>query len=124
MRELEDALRATHAQVAEGVHPLLTEDLLKVKMPLQRETPSTGPNSTGSGADGLGGGAAGTAGGKEEDGKDVVDAFGSLSISQSGKTKFYGHTANSWVRCSSFPSVRLINLFLALTLTLCSISCR
>ena len=97
VRELEDALRASHAQLADGLHPLLTEELLKIKAPLERQSASSGPNSsTGPNSDGPNG-TVGAAGGKDEEGRDVVDAFGSLKISHNGKTKFYGHTANSWV---------------------------
>ena len=65
-------------------HPLLSEELLRVKAPLQREIPPM-RNAASNGQ-------------KEEDSNpDVVDAFGSLSISLTGKTKYYGHIANSWV---------------------------
>ncbi|EJD07479.1 uncharacterized protein FOMMEDRAFT_115738 [Fomitiporia mediterranea MF3/22] len=80
VRELEDALRESHSNLSDQHHPLLTEELLRIKMPLQRETSE--PNQQD--------------GNKEELSPDVVDSFGSLSISQTGKTKFYGHTANSW----------------------------
>lgn len=84
VRELEDALRESHSQLASDVHPLLTEDMLRIKMPLQRE--SSDPNRSDENKDDLS--------------PDVVDSFGSISISQTGKTKFYGHTANSWVSWS------------------------
>ena len=81
VRELEDALRESHQNLSTTSHPLLSDDLLKIKMPLQRDTGSaTGPN-----------------GSKDESNPDVVDSFGSLSISHTGKTKYYGHIANSWV---------------------------
>ncbi|KAI5122508.1 hypothetical protein M0805_001416 [Coniferiporia weirii] len=80
IRELEDALRESHGHMSNQIHPLLSEDLLRIKAPLQREaTDSATPNGI-----------------KEEPSTDVVDSFGSLSISHTGKTKFYGHTANSW----------------------------
>jgi len=81
VRELEDALRASHHHLSTEPHPLLSEDLLKIKMPLQRDVNNKGSTITI----------------KEEENPDVVDAFGSLSIAISGKTKYYGHTANSWV---------------------------
>ncbi len=34
---------------------------------------------------------------EEENNPDVVDAFGSLSLSLSGGAKYYGQIANSWV---------------------------
>ncbi|KAH8116341.1 fungal-specific transcription factor domain-containing protein [Phellopilus nigrolimitatus] len=79
IRELEDALRESHSHMSNQSHPLLSEELLRLKAPLQRETNE--PTSNGV---------------KEELSADVVDSFGSLSITHSGKTKFYGHTANSW----------------------------
>lgn len=83
VRDLEDALRDSHRQLSGEQHPLLAEDLLRIKAPLERESNSDSPR--------------GTNGIKEEAGHDVVDSFGSLSISHTGKQKFYGHTANSWV---------------------------
>lgn len=83
VRDLEDALRDSHRQLSGEQHPLLAEDLLRIKAPLERES----NNDTPRGANGV----------KEEAGHDVVDSFGSLSISHTGKQKFYGHTANSWV---------------------------
>ncbi|KAF5355299.1 hypothetical protein D9758_005984 [Tetrapyrgos nigripes] len=82
VRELEDALRSDHAQLSNGQHPLLSEELLKIKAPLQRDVHSLRPNSD--------------TPKEEEPNPDVVDAFGSLSIGLSGKTKFFGQIANSW----------------------------
>ncbi|TFK26171.1 hypothetical protein FA15DRAFT_637937 [Coprinopsis marcescibilis] len=84
VRDLEDALRASHNKVSQETHPLLTEDLLKVKAPLQRETPQNLRTSNGHIKE-------------EETNPDVVDAFGSLSISLSGRTKYFGHIASSWL---------------------------
>lgn len=91
VRQLEDALRMSHSQLSDELHPLLTEDLLKIKAPLQRDvshqkTPSAPPV-------------------KEDDNADTVDASGSLVIGESGKAKFYGQTASSWVRMSSLVSI-------------------
>ncbi|KAF4610658.1 hypothetical protein D9613_006789 [Agrocybe pediades] len=79
VRELEDALRASHSHLSSEPHPLLSEELLKIKAPLQRDVNNKTSVTI-----------------KEEENPDVVDAFGSLSIAMSGKTKYYGHTANSW----------------------------
>ena len=89
---MEDALRASHGQHSRDTHPLLTDELLKIKAPLQREIPldRDGPVKTGSP------GAPGHNGIKEEN-NEVVDSFGSLSIGLGGKTKYYGSFANSWV---------------------------
>jgi hypothetical protein len=91
VRELEDALRSSHAQHSSDIHPLLTEELLQIKAPLQRELPNKN-------------GALVTLK-EEETNPDIVDAFGSLSISISGRTKYYGHIANSYVNL--FPSIGL-----------------
>ncbi|KAF5362179.1 hypothetical protein D9756_002569 [Leucocoprinus leucothites] len=83
VRQLEDALRSSHSQLSTEQHPLLSDELLKIKAPLQRE-PSTARNGN-------------TFAVKEEEtNPDVVDAFGSLSINLSGKSRYYGHIANSW----------------------------
>ncbi|KAJ4464687.1 fungal-specific transcription factor domain-containing protein [Lentinula lateritia] len=83
VRELEDGLRSDHIQLTNEPHPLLSEELLKIKAPLQREPPAA-RSLNGAIKD-------------EESNPDVVDAFGSLSISLSGKAKFFGQTANSWL---------------------------
>ncbi|TFK74894.1 hypothetical protein BDN72DRAFT_787970 [Pluteus cervinus] len=84
IRDLEDALRASHAQLSPDPHHLLGEELLRIKAPLQREPPaqrnSNNTNNTR----------------EEEQNPDVVDAFGSLSVSLSGRAKYYGSTAGSW----------------------------
>ncbi|KAJ3568149.1 hypothetical protein NP233_g5908 [Leucocoprinus birnbaumii] len=82
VRSLEDGLRTSHSQLSAEPHPLLSDELLKIKAPLQREP--AGQRNGGSFAV------------KEEEGNpDVVDAFGSLSINLSGKSRYYGHIANS-----------------------------
>lgn len=86
VRELEDALRSSHSQLSTEPHPLLSEELLKIKAPLQREPPALRNGGI-------------FAAKEEENNPDVVDAFGSLSINMSGKSRYYGHIANSWVGC-------------------------
>ncbi|KAG5637686.1 hypothetical protein H0H81_003602 [Sphagnurus paluster] len=61
-------------------HPLLTEDLLKIKRPLERERqdhPSILKDD-------------------KADLNDDIDSVGSLSISPGGRATFFGQTANSW----------------------------
>lgn len=84
VRELEDALRHSHSLVSPDRHPLLAEDLLQIKAPLQREPPGHRNVPKGSVKE-------------EEQNGEFVDAFGSLSISASGGTKYFGSIANSWV---------------------------
>ncbi|KAG7443621.1 uncharacterized protein BT62DRAFT_934859 [Guyanagaster necrorhizus] len=83
VRELEDALRSSHGRLSSDTHPLLSEELLRIKAPLQREPPSMRNTDTSSQKE-------------EETNPDVVDAFGSLSLSLSGGAKYYGQIANSW----------------------------
>ena len=84
VRELEDGLRSSHAMHSADTHPLLSEDLLRIKAPLQRENLSIATN-----------------GNPDEPGGDVVDSFGSLSISDTGRTNYFGQATSSWVRFHS-----------------------
>ncbi|KAG5715994.1 hypothetical protein E4T56_gene2317 [Termitomyces sp. T112] len=79
VRSLEDALAHSHALHSTFTHPLLTEELLQIKRPLERERLDL-PN------------------GKDEKGdlNDNIDSMGSLSISHGGRSTFFGQTANSW----------------------------
>ncbi|KAG6810864.1 hypothetical protein H0H92_010020 [Tricholoma furcatifolium] len=83
VRQLEDGLRSAHSHLSSEIHPLLTDELLRIKMPLQREPAPfrNGPTAVVK---------------EEEQNPDIVDAFGTLSISISGRTKYFGTTANSW----------------------------
>ncbi|KAM5532910.1 hypothetical protein V8D89_013462 [Ganoderma adspersum] len=81
VRELEDALRASHALHSLESHPLLSDELLRIKAPIQRE------NLINTGA---------TNGTAEEPGADVVDSFGSLAISDTGRTNYFGQATSSW----------------------------
>ncbi|KAI0629186.1 fungal-specific transcription factor domain-containing protein [Trametes polyzona] len=81
VRDLEDALRTSHALHSTDPHPLLSEDLLRIKAPIQRE------NLINTGA---------TNGGSHEQGADIVDSFGSLAISDNGRTSYYGQATSSW----------------------------
>ncbi|KXN92406.1 hypothetical protein AN958_07024 [Leucoagaricus sp. SymC.cos] len=67
IRSLEDALAALQAQVSTDTHHLLSEELLKIKNPLQR---GAYDSSTG-------------------------DTSGSMSIQACGEPRYYGHAANS-----------------------------
>ena len=84
VRELEDALRSSHSHLTSEQHPLLTEELLKIKAPLQRDISHTKTPSS-------------VVIKEEETNPDIVDSFGSLSISLTGRAKYFGQTANSWV---------------------------
>lgn len=84
VRDLEDSLRHSHSLVSPDRHPLLAEDLLQIKAPLQREPPTHRNVPRGDVKE-------------EEQNGEFVDAFGSLSINASGGAKYFGSIANSWV---------------------------
>lgn len=99
VRDLEDSLRSSHSQLSTDPHPLLTEDLLRIKAPLQREPSNPRISPSHSLKD-------------DEHNPDVVDAFGSLSISISGRAKYFGSTANSWVSDEAYLVTRETNSLL------------
>lgn len=106
VRHLEDALAESHSRYSEQPHHLLSDELLQIKRPLERERMNEVAQ-------------------KEEkvEQSDSIDAMGSLcaspfatsvradissrSISQDGRSTFFGTTANSWVGFSYFPAVSL-----------------
>ena len=94
VRELEDALRSSHSHLTSEQHPLLTEELLKIKAPLQRDISHTKTQNS-------------VVIKEEETNPDIVDSFGTLSISLTGRAKYFGQTANSWVSkfCTIFFSL-------------------
>ncbi|KAF7342798.1 putative transcriptional regulatory protein C1F7.11c [Mycena sanguinolenta] len=69
VRQLEDGLAQSHSLHSLQPHPLLTPELLNIKRPSER--PDTATN-------------------------EGVDAMGSLSISEGGRSTFFGQAANSW----------------------------
>lgn len=77
VRQLEDALQEAHATRTSEPHPLLTTELLQLKRPLERETSESLREP-------------------DIDTSEAIDAVGSLSINESGQTKFFGTTANAW----------------------------
>ncbi|KAF5369213.1 hypothetical protein D9757_010030 [Collybiopsis confluens] len=79
VRQLEDALAHSHSMSSPQPHPLLSEDLLQIKRPLERERMDAAPSKE-----------------KKVDPNDTIDAMGSLSITDRGHSTFFGQTANSW----------------------------
>ncbi|KAL0567456.1 hypothetical protein V5O48_014535, partial [Marasmius crinis-equi] len=79
VRTLEDALATSHSKTSLHSHPLLSEDLLQIKRPLERMRLDQPPAKD-----------------VKEEGGDTIDAVGSLAISPKGRTTFFGQTANSW----------------------------
>ncbi|KJA16557.1 hypothetical protein HYPSUDRAFT_80028 [Hypholoma sublateritium FD-334 SS-4] len=78
IRQLEDALSALHAKHSTDPHPLLHEDLIHIAE-RDGEMEGTGEDGTGPPAQ--------TA--------EVLDAFGTLSISEHGISRFFGPTGGS-----------------------------
>ncbi|VDB88587.1 unnamed protein product [Peniophora sp. CBMAI 1063] len=89
VRQLEDALRESHSYVSKDRHPLLTEELLQIKRPLEREARDELPLPSGSNM-------LEVTPETSEEAEEVLDAVGSLVISDDGKANFFGTTANAW----------------------------
>lgn len=96
IRMLEEALKASHRLTHTEAHPLLTDELLKIKEVHEHSESSTRGTTPQS--------ATGTDG--DNGTGEIENAFGSLSVSQSGVTKYFGHAANSWVRIRSLYGLR------------------
>ncbi|KAF9647418.1 hypothetical protein BDM02DRAFT_3145961 [Thelephora ganbajun] len=92
VRQLEDALEQSHANLSTEPHPLLTAELRALKKPIERgsenELLSTLRNN------GLGG-TNGTTEGDNAESNEVPDAVGSLSMNQSGRMNYHGSSANA-----------------------------
>ena len=76
MRQLEDALRDEHALSSETRHPLLTDELLQIKRPLERDPKHDIPLA---GAPNM----IDTTPETSEEAKEVLDAVGSLYVTPS-----------------------------------------
>ena len=104
VRQLEDGLAEAHSHNSHTPHPLLSEDLLQIKRPLERERQDV-PQVD-----------------EKPETEDTIDSLGSLcvrplsvwairltahsfpsSISNDGRSTFFGQTANSWVHLFSLP---------------------
>lgn len=84
VRDLEDGLKTAHAQNSSEPHALLSDELLRIKAPLQREAPLVNPTTVNQQ--------------EEENNPDVIDSFGTLAINAAGHTSYYSQFANSLVR--------------------------
>ena len=89
IRDLEDGLRTAHTKNSSDPHPLLSDDLMRVKAPLQREAPPRNPTTIHQQ--------------EEENNPDVIDSFGTLAINGAGHTSYHSGFANSWVRRQLAP---------------------
>ncbi|KZV60708.1 hypothetical protein PENSPDRAFT_659412 [Peniophora sp. CONT] len=88
VRQLEDALRDAHAYKTNERHPLLTEELLQIKRPLEREAKDELPPADSNMLQ--------VTPETSEEAEEVLDQVGSLVISDTGKANFFGTTANAW----------------------------
>jgi hypothetical protein len=96
IQQLEDALRVAHAAISHGLHPLLSDELLRIKESAAAPTTeSMADDSSPSQA--------------SAPSVELLDRFGSLSISLSGGSKHFGHAANSWVRIFRLSGVMTIS---------------
>ncbi|GBE86514.1 fungal-specific transcription factor domain-containing protein [Sparassis latifolia] len=82
VRELEDGLRSSHSLQSCDAHPLLSDELLRIKAPIQRDGLSTSTTNGNLLTD--------------DPNADVVDSFGSLAISDTGRTNYFGQATSSW----------------------------
>ncbi|KAF8991168.1 fungal-specific transcription factor domain-containing protein [Cyathus striatus] len=80
IRQLEDALAILQSSVSETRHPLLTDDLLKIKFGSEALGPKPEDNKVDGGDGGEGGG---------------IDALGTLTLDESGEVKYFGRSAGS-----------------------------
>jgi hypothetical protein len=118
IRALEAALKTAHGLVDTVPHPLLSEDQLRIADYGARNSRSAQDSAAEESS-----GESGMLIGDEESQANVegiTDHFGSLAISRSGDSQFFGRAAYSLVRtlAHSFLKRRLINL------RLCSASCK
>ncbi|VDC04953.1 unnamed protein product [Peniophora sp. CBMAI 1063] len=88
VRQLEDALRESHSYVSKDRHPLLTDELLQIKRPLEHGTRDEVPSASSDTLEVIPE--------SGEEAEDTLDAVGSLVISDDGKANFFGTTANAW----------------------------
>ena len=93
IRQLEDALAILQATVSDQPHPLLKEDLLKIKFGSESIVP--GPSSI-----------------DEEDESKVLDALGTLTMEVSGESRYYGRSGGVEVRY-------VVSSFVCFELTIC-----
>lgn len=81
IRQLEDALSIFQSGVSNEVHPLLRDDLLSVKFgPDKGYVPEKEPPT------------------RSESLEPVIDAFGTMTVGDSGEGKYFGPSAGSEVR--------------------------
>ena len=80
IRQLEDALAILQSTVSDQRHPLLTEDLLKIKFGSEAINPRQNAND------------------EDTQTNRTIDALGTLTLGSSGDVHYFGRSAGSEVR--------------------------
>ncbi|OSX56730.1 hypothetical protein POSPLADRAFT_1083705, partial [Postia placenta MAD-698-R-SB12] len=95
IRQLEDALAILQSSVTRDLHPLLVQDLLKIKSGLELHSAAHLQGRAAHSDD---------AGEQGDEESQYIDAFGTLAVRDDGAAMFYGRSAGSEVRLSTHPS--------------------
>ncbi len=85
IRQLEDGLSITQSRVSTEQHPLLRDELLSLKVDKAEDMPPEG----------------------DEEQVDGIDAFGALSITDRGISRFFGASGGTEVRRSCFAVIMI-----------------
>lgn len=94
IRQLEDALASLQSSISSEPHPLLSRDLMNIKSSIELHAAieeGAKAQQARSEVDGR------TITAGDGDGENVIDAFGTLAISNDGASMFYGRSAGSEV---------------------------
>lgn len=89
IRQLEDALAILQSSVTRDLHPLLMQDLLKIKSGLELHSAAHLQGRVAHSDDG---------GEQGDEESQYIDAFGTLAVRDDGAAMFYGRSAGSEVR--------------------------
>lgn len=81
IRQLEDALAILQATVSDQPHPLLKDDLLKIKFGAEAINPKSPEGSD-----------------EDDNTQASIDALGTLTLEESGESRYFGRSAGSEVR--------------------------
>jgi len=102
VRQLEDALQVSHSRQSIEPHPLLTEELLKLKKPLEKGNESENAQSTGANfREHIG---KGTGESELDSADELIDKAGSLSL-RPGRDNWHGASANSYALMKVFEPI-------------------
>lgn len=112
IRQLEDALATLQSSLSSEPHPLLTRDLMNIKSSIELHA-AIEEDAKAQLARFEADGGTSTAG--DGDGENVIDAFGTLAISNDGASMFYGRSAGSEVSKHLRTEVGLIDVISSFT---------